>query len=657
MRVCSGCGSVNHGTERCVVCGAALGAPLDPAPAVEPQQPDGGSLPTRLQYSPGPVAPEAARAPAPEPAPAPAPPEPATAPAAAAPAPAAVPAAAPAPAAAPPVNPKQTLLGIAPVIPGAPAAPVPPAAAPSAPSAPPAPPENPKQTLLGIAPVIPGAAAGAAPPSAANPKQTLLGIAPTSPAALHAAAQQPPSPSAALPQAAEGAPQAGAAAEPAPAAPGPLHLPSKNQTRLGVAMPGIAPTHSAPGGAPVPTEAPVAAPQLTSPRRRPLWPWLLVGTLGLLGVLMGVGYWLLRPSTPVSAQLVSSPDGEALALSCLECPDGSRVERGAASAVFTAHQATLPLSEQLGVGDHELTISLSRGGRTETLKLPIGVDYRAHIDLGALKDRDPPALALVVEARPGSTVEVQGQPLSLDTNGRGVWREDLSLQLTGPSSRVERLERDVEYQITPPGGAPQRGSAKLRIGIATLGVDAPLPRLTTAKPSFMLSGVADPRADVTVTGQPIKRGDAGRFAQAMAISSPGETTIRVKATLADHAPRFIPLTIHRMDSLAAAAESFRKQPTKRLAEVRAALGESRGVKVAWTGRVSDASSAHGRQVLLLDVAGCGAASCLTRVVYAGEATPQVGDRITVFGEVQGGVPGPRTGQLVPEVYAEFLLSE
>ncbi len=622
--------------------------------------PEVSSFPTRLQYDEGATAPAAtpALAPAPETPPIAAPP---ATPPIAAPQAAAAPIAAPQAAAA---NPKQTLLGIVLVIPSVPTAPLPEATAPAAQAAAAPAFENPKQTLLGIAPVIPSAPTTGA---AANPKQTLLGIAPTGPAMPPA---QPAASSAHLPHGGPTAPLPHGPGGPAPGAPdpeapaasqgsrsAPLHLPSAKQTRLGVAMPGIAPTHGPPVAAPAATPELDAAPLAPAPRRRALWPWLTGLALCLLLTAAGVGYWLLRPSTPVSAQLVSAADGEALALSCLECPDGSRVERGAASATFTNHQATLALSEQLGVGDHELAISLNRGGRTETLKLPIGVDYRARIDLGALKDQDPPALALVVEARPGSTVEVKGQPLALDSDGRGVWREDLSLQLTGAASRVERLERDVEYQITPPGRAAQRGSAKLRIGIATLGVDAPLPRLTTDKPSFMLAGLADPRAEITVADQPIKRGEAGRFAQAMAISSEGETTIRVKATLADHAPRFVQLTIRRVDSLSAAAEAFRKQPTKRLNEVRAALDKSAGVKVTWTGRVSDASSAHSRQVLLLDITGCGAATCLTRVVYAGDATPKVGDRITVFGEVRGAVPGPRTGQLVPEVYAEFLLNE
>lgn len=534
-----------------------------------------------------------------------------------------------------------------------------------------------KSTMLGMPPMAPAPANPSTGAKADAAKGTMLGIAPVDPAQVAAQA--------AAVQAAQAAPAARPERAPASQA-----MPSEKRTMLGVAMPGIAPTGNAPPPsissekrtvlgvatpgiapvnpgqaaapahypeAPTPPSPPEATPSI--PQGKPIWPWLLVG-LALLILFGGVGLWfLMRPSTPVSARLEASDAGkEQLVLSCLACPDQTKVHLESASGegTFKAGRASLELAQPLSVGDHELALQLTRpGAKPESIRLQIPVDYRVRVDLAAL-DEDPPKLALAVEARPGTEVEVEGKALALDTDGKARWTEDVSQQLTGSAKGVERLERELSYRVTPPGSAAETGKAKVQIGIAPLVVDAPLESITVDKPRFLLAGTTQPGVEVTVAGRPIKRHADGSFSQTMNVSSTGETTIRVKGTLDKHAPRFIPIRVKRVDSLENAARDFRKATLGSYASVTGQLGKSSGTKVAWPGKVTDARSSDHRSILLFDVTGqCASPPCLARIVYAGETPAKAGDRITVFGEVKRGVPGPRKGQTVPEVDAEFIL--
>ncbi|MGE0324760.1 MAG: hypothetical protein AB7K71_29665 [Polyangiaceae bacterium] len=529
-----------------------------------------------------------------------------------------------------------------------------------------------KGTMLGMPPM------SSAPPQANAVKGTMLGIAPVDPAQV-----------AALERAEAERAQAAQAAQ--AAAPASQALPSEKRTMLGVAMPGIAPTGNVgpqsvtsekrtmlgvamPGIAPVhagqaaaapahypdvpPPQSLAEAPQ-SIPRGKPVWPWLLVG-LAVLILFGGVGLWFfLRPSTPVSARLETSEGGqEELVLSCLACPDQTKVKlTGEGSeASFSSGRANLSLSQPLSVGDHELTLDLTRpGSKPESVKLKIGVDYRVKVDISALEE-DPPKLALSVEARPGSDVEVEGKPLKLDSDGKGRWTEAVSQQLTGPAKGVERLERELSYRVSPPDSPAESGKTKVQIGIAPLVVEAPLDAITVDKPRFLLAGTTQPDVEVSVAGRAIKRQADGSFSQVMNVSTTGETTIQVKGTLAKHAPRFIPIHVKRVNSLEDAAKDFRTGKLASYSSVASQLGKSTGAKVAWPGKITDARSSEHRNILLLDVSSqCSSPPCLARVVYAGETPLKSGDQITVFGEVKRGVPGPRKGQTLPEVEAEFVL--
>jgi LysM repeat protein len=58
-----------------------------------------------------------------------------------------------------------------------------------------------------------------------------------------------------------------------------------------------------PQAAPEPDQVPTGVPQPSEPRRRPLWPWLLGGLIGIAALGAAIGAWLgLRQSGPLSSQ-------------------------------------------------------------------------------------------------------------------------------------------------------------------------------------------------------------------------------------------------------------------------------------------------------------------------------------------------------------------
>src|SRR6185436_5881158 len=87
-------------------------------------------------------------------------------------------------------------------------------------------------------------------------------------------------------------------------------------------------------------------------------------------------------------------------------------------------------------------------------------------------------------------------------------------------------------------------------GIAPLVIDAPGESIVIDSPTFVLAGRTFKGGSVTVEGRAITVDNSGKFAQMMNISSPGETSISVRASATGHAPRLVAIKIRRVDNLA-----------------------------------------------------------------------------------------------------------
>lgn len=564
-------------------------------------------------------------------------------------------------------------------------------------------------TMMGIAPPTiaqpgspaaqpnPGAAPAQTQPAAAAPggglRQTMMGIAPLGPPGQmpgHSPPQATPAPQA--PNSSYPAPPPPPNVLPpvpaprAPIGPGGTQLVSSQKTMLGVARPGIAPLN--PGQAKAPTAAPVAAsyannapfnpiaaprPVPTSQRTSrsrdqdeqaplhkpgipPLAAVAMVGAAGLFAAALVV--WLFyHGHGAIEAHAAAAADGsEQLQLTCAACEDGTVLRLDAANATFAGHHATLPLTRPLKVGENPMTITLvSTRGKQSFVDISVPIAFRVRGDTSGLESPTP-ELRVLVSALPGSSATVDGKPVTLNAQGEGTYAIDVSAEVTGLDAVSKPLERRVPYLVTPPNAPAQSGTVSLQTGITPLVIDAPGAAVVLETSNFVLAGRTAKAGALTVGDRPITVDPTGRFAQMMNVSAPGETTITIRASSTDSAPRLFPLRVKRVDSLAHEADRVRQRASSNYAAIADQPEAKRGWAVALDGTVVDARTENYNTVAVMDVqGGCTHAPCLARIVYGAPFTLARGDKFSAFGEVTGVVDGPRTGTRIPEVRADFLI--
>jgi hypothetical protein len=465
----------------------------------------------------------------------------------------------------------------------------------------------------------------------------------------------------------------------------PLHGPSAHKTILGVARPGIAPLN--PGQPKPPTAAPPSTPRMAasskgqpasrgpvsprlapvalrstpgappSKRRIPLVAAVaIVGAAGLFAAALVV--WLFyHGHGPIEAHATALADGtEKLELTCAACENGSVARLDSANATFSATHASLPLSRPLKVGENPMTITLvTPRGKQSFVDIAVPVAFRVRGDTSGL-DSPTPELRVLVSALPGSAVTVDSKPLTLNADGEGTYALDVSALVTGFDPTVKSLERRVPYAVTPPAGTTQEGSVILQSGVTPLALDAPGPSVVLEGSNFVLAGRTAKAGALTVGDRPITVDPTGRFAQMMNVSAPGETTIMLRATSKEAAPRLFPLRVRRVDSLAHEAERLRPLATNNYAAIADQTETKHGWAVAFDGTVVDARTENYSTVAVMDVqGGCARAPCLARITYCAPFTLARGDKFSAFGAVDGVVDGPRTGTKIPQIRADFLL--
>jgi hypothetical protein len=465
------------------------------------------------------------------------------------------------------------------------------------------------------------------------------------------------------------------ASPPMPSAP---PLPSEKQTMLGVARPGIAPLNpgvSKPPSIPAPPMAPSYAPParpsepttedlavLPGHGRKRGAPWLAISLLAAALLLAGGAlalFWLLRSGPALEARVALDAQGhEELVLTCATCEPGSVARLASTTASFAGGKARLRLQQALAVGKNELEVEVQPpSGRTRRARIEVPVEFRVRGDFTPLVEPSP-KLAVRIEAVPGTAVVVDGQAVALGPDGKGKHAVDVSKELTGPAAKVERLERKLLYSITAPGSAPNVGEVVLQLGITPLAVDAPGSRVVTESPNFTLAGRTLKGGSISVEGRPLTVDAQGRFVQLMNVSAVGTTTITVRASAPDHAPRLFPLEVRRVDNLRDEARAFAKRAADAYSAVTTKPAPKRGLAVALAGRVTDVRSEGHTSVMLLEVTrGCEKKPCLARLVYGAKAPVSQGDRLTAYGHLSGAVDGPRPGDEIPEIRVDFLLTD
>lgn len=440
---------------------------------------------------------------------------------------------------------------------------------------------------------------------------------------------------------------------------------SHQKTVLGVAVPGIAPIRPGQPKAPPPEPvlpapalypAPEPAPPAPGPRR--LLYGVFVGAfLGLVIASVAAFYFLSSPFSVEAKVVLDAQGDEHLQVICAECPDGTTSEINGQMTKFSGGKALVTLADPLKVGNNSLSISLLKPGdnQAETLDLTVPVDFRIKGDLSGLRN-DPPTARVTIQAIPGTTAILDGGAVALDAGGAGQHVIDVSRDLTGESGTTTTFERKVPYAITPPNASAERGEVTMRASITPLTLDAPGPSIVIDSANFMLAGRTSKGGSVSVAGRAITVDPQGRFAQLMSVSSAGETTIVVRASSQDHAPRLVPVRIRRVESLAQETQRLKGESRTPYASFGTAADKNKGQSVLFDAVVVETRTDSHTTVLLLNVtSGCGGGNCLARVIYGARLSLKKDQAVTVSGTLAGAVDGPRAGTQIPELRADLVV--
>jgi hypothetical protein len=257
---------------------------------------------------------------------------------------------------------------------------------------------------------------------------------------------------------------------------------------------------------------------------------------------------------------------------------------------------------------------------------------------------------------PATSVLIDGQPVTIDAQGRGMHTVDVSPELTGSSAKTDVLQRKLKYAVTPHQGETARGEVDVQLGITPLVVESPGPSSVIDQANFMLAGRTMKGGSVSVAGRAITVDSEGGFAQLMNVSSQGRTTVVVRASAAERAPRLVPIDVSRVASLADEAARERKRALVGYDALEKASSGKQGVTVVVDGKVMEARAESYSSIMLIDVArGCTRSPCVVRVISGSKLDLDSGDAVTVVGETVGLVDGPRRDQKIPELRAKFVL--
>lgn len=548
-------------------------------------------------------------------------------------------------------------------------------------------------TLEGIAaPVVP-----AAPPAAGNARaRTMLGMAapmfaavpPSTAAPTAQPTAQPIAPPIAQPPAAP-APVEPVAQPPAVAA-APAQAPSKraaalgpsNRTMLGVAAPARAgaAAPAAFGGAPEPMPPPPAAPQvalptasststgdlsiagLPSPRRRArgwFFALLFVGVMLVGSVIVAAAYYrMTRARTDVVASVGTSPAGEVLHVAVSGAPDGTHVRFSGADLPLGAGGADFPLAaEALHVGDNAIAVDVVfADGSSETHQVTLTVEYRIRADLASI-GATPPAITVVIDAVPGSTVVLDAQPFALDAAGHGTRVCPIDGLTPAADGTIEHV---AHYVITPPAPAvPATGALTTRAPVVTLHIDRPADGAVTDRATVDIAGAVSPGATVTVEGGAATVTAEGRFTATVPLATDGDNEIHLSASAPGRVVSSRTIHVRRVPDLAREAAAFPIDRSLTYARIAAAPATFQGQHVAIEGRVYNVDLQDGHGVLQLLARDCPSGErCPLWVTYSAVTEVTVESWVRVVGSVAGEQQfRSQAGEVrtVPRVEATFVL--
>ena len=383
--------------------------------------------------------------------------------------------------------------------------------------------------------------------------------------------------------------------------------------------------------------------------------YAIIGAVAFTVVVLGaLAAYLLTRGPDVSVRVVNTSMGDALEVDVPGSKPGARVRFAGEERPLVAGRATFALrADGLSIGENALAVSVvEAGGAVDTATVRLLVDYRVRADLAPLKE-NPPAVDVVVDARPGSTVTVDGTPVALDARGHGVKRYAVAPQ---PGNT---FDLHAQYRVALAGvPAPVQGDVRVTLPVTSAEIDRPGFDVITDQPEVEIGGAVEPTAEVVVGKVPVPVKE-GRFLHREALPQPGDYALSVVARAPGKAPRVISIKVKRVKDMTMAAASFTHDPALTYARIAQNPLIYRGQNVAFDGRVYNVEVQGGRSVLQILALDCpGGARCPLWVEYPQATDAEVDTWVRVLGTVSGEQQfRSKQGQVqtVPGVQARYVL--
>jgi hypothetical protein len=359
-------------------------------------------------------------------------------------------------------------------------------------------------------------------------------------------------------------------------------------------------------------------------------------------------------SSGVRVRVASEPEGESMVFEVPGAAQGTKLRFGGQEKPLAAGRASFALApDSLRVGKNVVPYDLVRaGGEIESGKIALTVDYRVTLDTAPLR-AGKAAVDVVVSALPGSKVWLDGQPVTLDAQGRAV-RND-PLKLGAGSGRIEHV---VHYRVQPPSGETSVGELRTSIPVTTMEIDKPGVEVITDSSTIEIAGAVDRGASLTIDGKPVEV-DGGRFLHRYPLPKPGKYAPQIVASSEGKAPHVLQISVDRVPDLAKAAQGFTVDPELTYAKIAQNPAIYRGQRIAVEGRVYNVNVEAGRSALQMLVRECpDGQRCPLWVSYHAATEFTVDSWVRVLGVVQGEQQfRSETDEIkvVPKVEATFLL--
>jgi hypothetical protein len=342
--------------------------------------------------------------------------------------------------------------------------------------------------------------------------------------------------------------------------------------------------------------------------------------------------WKEKPSN-VRASVVMMDGGEGLLFEAPAAAAGSKIRFGGQEKPLEAGRATFLLAaDSVRAGENVVMFDLlSPDGTTKSDTITLSVDYRIRVDTSPLQTAEP-AIDVLVNALPGAAVTLDGKPLTLDAQGRGVRRYPIDATRANANGMVEHV---VRYRVQPASGEATVDELRTKIPIASIQIDRPGLEAVTDKNSIEIAGAVSSYAQVSVdkASVPVQ---AGRFLYRLSLPQVGAYQPKVIAQEKGKAPRAITLNIRRVADLKKESAHFKADPSLTYARIAQNPEIYAGQKVALEGRVFNVNVQNGQSILQVLVRECPSGTrCSVWVTYPFATDAVVDSWVRVLGAVEG----------------------